>query len=312
MAGRSLLWSYGGAIQDEQRAGHPQLARDGRGRDVHEGPVRGRDDQRGLRLEPGLQQPGARRGQAVVHRQLDLGLPHDAAGQPEGRRGRVLRPRAEGPEGRAPRRSTSCTTGSSRSTPRTPTRRRSSSCTTRRTSRARRGRASCTTSPRSRSSSPKLGDWLDDDPFGSKPANKLAVLKDALDWSTNVGHRGYANTAIGEVFGTFIIPNMYARAARGRATPAGGGGARGGADQADLREVAQAGPDRRRRVGGARGRGQGAEQALPRRRRPRDRRRRPRDRPKGSTSSCSGPRAAARRRCCGRSPGSRSRPRARS
>jgi multiple sugar transport system substrate-binding protein len=66
---------------------------------------------------------------------------------------------------------------------------------------------------------PKLGDWLDDDPFGSKPSDKLAVLKDALDWTTNVGHRGYANTAIGEVFATFIIPNMYARAARGRATP---------------------------------------------------------------------------------------------
>ena len=31
--------------------------------------------------------------------------------------------------------------------------------------------------------SPKLDDWLDDDPFGSKPANKLAVLKDALDWT---------------------------------------------------------------------------------------------------------------------------------
>ncbi len=66
---------------------------------------------------------------------------------------------------------------------------------------------------------PQLPDWLDDDPFGSKPANKLAVLKDALDWSTNVGHRGYANTAIGEVFGTFLIPNMYARAARGRSSP---------------------------------------------------------------------------------------------
>ena len=67
--------------------------------------------------------------------------------------------------------------------------------------------------------SPKLGDWLDDDPFGSKPSNKLSVLKDALNWTTNVGHRGYANTAIGEVFGTFIIPNMYARAARGRSSP---------------------------------------------------------------------------------------------
>jgi hypothetical protein len=67
--------------------------------------------------------------------------------------------------------------------------------------------------------SPKLGDWLDDDPFGSKPSDKLSVLKNALDWTANVGHRGYANTAIGEVFGTFIIPNMYARAQRGRSTP---------------------------------------------------------------------------------------------
>jgi ABC-type glycerol-3-phosphate transport system substrate-binding protein len=66
---------------------------------------------------------------------------------------------------------------------------------------------------------PDLNDWLDDDPFGSDPPDKLSVLKDALDWSTNVGRPGNANTAIGEVFGTFIIPNMYARAARGQQTP---------------------------------------------------------------------------------------------
>jgi hypothetical protein len=66
---------------------------------------------------------------------------------------------------------------------------------------------------------PKLNDWLDNDPFGSEPRDKLAVLKDALDWSTNVGRHGNANTAIGEVFGTFIIPNMYARAARGQQSP---------------------------------------------------------------------------------------------
>jgi Bacterial extracellular solute-binding protein len=66
---------------------------------------------------------------------------------------------------------------------------------------------------------PKLNDWLDKDPFGSEPANKLAVLRDALDWSVNVGYRGYANAAIGEVFGTFILPNMLARAARGKASP---------------------------------------------------------------------------------------------
>jgi hypothetical protein len=66
---------------------------------------------------------------------------------------------------------------------------------------------------------PKLNAWLDDDPFGSEPRDKLAVLKDALDWSSNVGRHGNANTAIGEVFGTFIIPNMYARAARGEQSP---------------------------------------------------------------------------------------------
>jgi hypothetical protein len=66
---------------------------------------------------------------------------------------------------------------------------------------------------------PKLNDWLDNDPFGSEPRDKLAVLKDALDWSTNVGYHGYANAAVGEVFGTFILPNMLARAARGKQSP---------------------------------------------------------------------------------------------
>ena len=66
---------------------------------------------------------------------------------------------------------------------------------------------------------PKLKEWLDSDPFGSKPANKLAVLKDAVDWSHNVGYPGYANAAIGEAFGTFVLPNMLARAARGKQSP---------------------------------------------------------------------------------------------
>ena len=67
--------------------------------------------------------------------------------------------------------------------------------------------------------SPDLNSWLDDDPFGSEPKNKLAVLKDALDWSRNVGYAGSANTAIGEIFGTFILPNMFADAARGKQSP---------------------------------------------------------------------------------------------
>ncbi len=62
---------------------------------------------------------------------------------------------------------------------------------------------------------PQLNGWLDKDPFGAKPADKLAVLKNASEWSVNVSHPGPENAAMGEVFSTFIIPNMYAKAARG-------------------------------------------------------------------------------------------------
>jgi multiple sugar transport system substrate-binding protein len=62
---------------------------------------------------------------------------------------------------------------------------------------------------------PDLGDWLRNDPYGAQPADKLGLLEKAIDWSTNVGHPGPANTAEGEVFATFVIPNMFARAARG-------------------------------------------------------------------------------------------------
>lgn len=62
---------------------------------------------------------------------------------------------------------------------------------------------------------PQLTAWLDSDPYGSQPGNKLALLKDAEKWSTNVGHPGPANAAIGEVFDTFVLPKMMARAARG-------------------------------------------------------------------------------------------------
>ncbi len=66
---------------------------------------------------------------------------------------------------------------------------------------------------------PQLGDWLRADPYRARPADKLALLETATDWSTNLGHPGPANTAEGEVFATFVIPNMFARAARGDATP---------------------------------------------------------------------------------------------
>jgi hypothetical protein len=61
-----------------------------------------------------------------------------------------------------------------------------------------------------------LPGWLASDPFGSQPANKLALLANAAQWSTNVGHPGPANAAIGEVFDTNVLPTMMADAARGK------------------------------------------------------------------------------------------------
>ena len=64
---------------------------------------------------------------------------------------------------------------------------------------------------------PQLDGWLANDPFSKTNPTKLSFLKieDALKWSTNIGHPGPASTAVGEVFNTFVIPNMMARAARG-------------------------------------------------------------------------------------------------
>jgi len=65
---------------------------------------------------------------------------------------------------------------------------------------------------------PNLRTWLATDPFGSKPADKLKLLTDSTKWSTNIGAPGPASPAEGEVFSTFIIPNMFARTARGEVT----------------------------------------------------------------------------------------------
>ena len=51
------------------------------------------------------------------------------------------------------------------------------------------------------------------------PPDKYRVLGSVLDWATNVGFPGYATAAIDEAFNTFIIPTMFARVARGEATP---------------------------------------------------------------------------------------------
>jgi multiple sugar transport system substrate-binding protein len=63
---------------------------------------------------------------------------------------------------------------------------------------------------------PDLGNWLQNDPYGSDPADKLAILENANDWTTNLGHPGPANAAMGEIFALPTLPNMMARAATGQ------------------------------------------------------------------------------------------------
>ncbi|MDQ3947339.1 MAG: extracellular solute-binding protein, partial [Actinomycetota bacterium] len=48
---------------------------------------------------------------------------------------------------------------------------------------------------------------------------KYSFLTEATAWSTNLGHPGYLNGAVDEVFAQFIIPEMFAAAAKGEATP---------------------------------------------------------------------------------------------
>ncbi|HUF37570.1 MAG TPA: extracellular solute-binding protein [Anaerolineales bacterium] len=65
---------------------------------------------------------------------------------------------------------------------------------------------------------PELDAWLAEDPFGSNPSDKLEVLATASDWVTWIGYPGPANPAVGEVFGTNLIVTMMAEAARGEKT----------------------------------------------------------------------------------------------
>ncbi|MEP6770025.1 MAG: extracellular solute-binding protein [Acidobacteriota bacterium] len=51
------------------------------------------------------------------------------------------------------------------------------------------------------------------------PNDKYKVLSNVLDWATNVGYPGYATAGIDEVFNTFVLPTMFARAARDEVTP---------------------------------------------------------------------------------------------
>jgi ABC-type glycerol-3-phosphate transport system substrate-binding protein len=66
---------------------------------------------------------------------------------------------------------------------------------------------------------PQLDRWLSDDPFGSRPSDKLRLLQGAGTWTADIGYPGPSNPAVGAVFTRSILPRMMARAARGRQTP---------------------------------------------------------------------------------------------
>ncbi|MGH8713205.1 MAG: ABC transporter substrate-binding protein [Casimicrobiaceae bacterium] len=60
---------------------------------------------------------------------------------------------------------------------------------------------------------PDMKKMLADDTH--KPAGKYKVLGDVLDWATNVGYPGYANSAVDEIFNTWVLNSMFAKAATG-------------------------------------------------------------------------------------------------
>jgi multiple sugar transport system substrate-binding protein len=65
---------------------------------------------------------------------------------------------------------------------------------------------------------PDLKEALAKDTKG-KPAGKYNVIADAVDWAANVGYPGYSNAAMGEIFSTWVLNTMFAKAATGTSTP---------------------------------------------------------------------------------------------
>ena len=65
---------------------------------------------------------------------------------------------------------------------------------------------------------PDIQKRLSNDPK-AVPADKYKALSNVLSWATNVGYPGYATAAIDEAFNTFVLPTMFAKAARGDMTP---------------------------------------------------------------------------------------------
>ena len=65
---------------------------------------------------------------------------------------------------------------------------------------------------------PNLQKEIANDPRANPP-DKYKVLSDVLDWATNVGYPGYATAAIDQAFNSWVIPTMFATVAQGKSTP---------------------------------------------------------------------------------------------
>jgi multiple sugar transport system substrate-binding protein len=65
---------------------------------------------------------------------------------------------------------------------------------------------------------PDLTKLISNDPK-AHPPDKYKVLEDVLNWATNVGYPGYSTAAIDEMFATWVLNVMFAKAASGAATP---------------------------------------------------------------------------------------------
>lgn len=65
---------------------------------------------------------------------------------------------------------------------------------------------------------PDLVQQISNDP-NADPPDKYKVLSDVLDWATNIGYPGYASAGIDEVFNTWVIPTMFAKVAKDEMSP---------------------------------------------------------------------------------------------
>jgi multiple sugar transport system substrate-binding protein len=54
-----------------------------------------------------------------------------------------------------------------------------------------------------------------------KPRGKYSILTTIAEkYTTNVGHPGFSNAAVDEIFNTWLVPQMFAEVAQGKSTPA--------------------------------------------------------------------------------------------